>query len=136
MPLPVTPLPPFPGPGNGRIEWERAAIAYFAALPQFAHEVNAALAPAPLEPGAVPVQVPMAEARHVLLDAGLLQAASDYIATMPGEDGERARIDWEFQPFVQRASPWVEVLRVALEKTPEEIDAMFIDAAARAAAIA
>ena len=130
MPLPVTPLPPFPGPGNGRAEWEQLAIAYFSALPQFAHEVNAALATVPPQPGALPESVTMLNARLVLIDQGLLESANAYIAAMPGAEGDAARTYWEFAANVRRDNPLVESLRVVLGKTQEEIDALFIAAAA------
>jgi hypothetical protein len=83
-------------------------------------------APAP----EVPQSVTMRQCRVALLDAGLLDAVQSSIATMPGVEGERARIDWEYALEVRRDWPLIAYMAGDLGLTDEQVDAMFVTAAA------
>ncbi len=83
-------------------------------------------APAP----EVPQSVTMRQCRIALLDAGLLEAVQSSIATMPGTEGERARIDWEYALEVRRDWPLISYMAGDLGLTDEQVDAMFMAAAA------
>lgn len=84
------------------------------------------LAPAP----EIPQSVTMRQCRIALLDAGLLDAVQSSIATMPGVDGERARIDWEYALDVRRDWPLINALGSQLGLTDQQIDDLFLAAAA------
>jgi len=83
-------------------------------------------APAP----EVPQSVTMRQCRIALLNAGLLDAVQSSIATMPGVEGERARIDWEYALDVLRDWPLINALGSQLGLTEQQIDDLFIAAAA------
>lgn len=76
-----------------------------------------------------PQTVTMRQARIALLDAGLLDAVQSSIATMPGTDGERARIDWEYALEVRRDWPLISYMARDLGLTDEQVDALFVTAA-------
>jgi hypothetical protein len=78
----------------------------------------------------VPQTVTMRQARIALLDAGLLDAVKSSIATMPGTDGERARIDWEYAQEVRRDWPLIAYMSGDLGLTDEQVDALFVAASA------
>jgi hypothetical protein len=78
----------------------------------------------------VPESVTMRQCRIALLDAGLLDAVQSSIATMPGTEGERARIDWEYALEVRRDWPLIAYMAGDLGLTDEQVDAMFVTAAA------
>lgn len=84
-----------------------------------------AAAPAP-----VPNIVTMRQARLALLAAGLLPAVNAAVAAMPGAEGDAARIEWEFSGTVERNWPLVEALAVALNLTEQQLDDLFVAAAA------
>ncbi len=64
-----------------------------------------------------------------LLGAALLQTVNNAIATMPGAEGEAARIEWEYALSVERNSPLVAGLSAALNLTDAQLDALFTTAA-------
>lgn len=79
---------------------------------------------------APPVQtVTMRQCRIALLDAGLLDAVQSSIVTMPGTEGERARIDWEYALEVRRDWPLISYMAGDLGLTDEQVDALFMAAA-------
>ena len=80
----------------------------------------------------VPVSVPMRNARLALYSAGRLKQVEDYIAAMEGVEGDLARIDWATALTVRRDSPIVAKLMTLLSLTGDQIDALFISAAALA----
>ncbi|GEM_PF-866833 len=86
------------------------------------------VAPAPAP--AVPESVTMRQCRIALLDAGLLEAVQSSIATMPGVEGERARIDWEYALEVRRDWPLISYMAGDLGLTDEQVDGLFMAAAA------
>ena len=83
-------------------------------------------APAP----EIPQSVTMRQCRIALLDAGLLDAVQSSIATMPGTEGERARIDWEYALEVRRDWPLISYMAGDLGLTDEQVDGLFVAAAA------
>lgn len=83
-------------------------------------------APAP----EIPQSVTMRQCRIALLNAGLLDAVQSSIAAMPGTDGERARIDWEYAQEVRRDWPLIGYMAGDLGLTDEQVDGLFMAAAA------
>jgi len=71
----------------------------------------------------------MRQCRIALLGAGLLDAVQSSIASMPGVDGERARIDWEYALEVRRDWPLIAYMAGDLGLTDEQVDALFMTAA-------
>lgn len=78
----------------------------------------------------VPQAVTMRQARLALLAAGKLTTANAAIAAMPGTDGDAARIEWEYAHEVRRDSPLVVGMGAVLGLTDEQMDGLFIAAAA------
>lgn len=81
-------------------------------------------------PSEIPQTVTMRQCRIALLDAGLLDAVQSSIATMPGTDGERARIDWEYALEVRRDWPLIGYMAGDLGLSDEQVDGLFMAAAA------
>lgn len=77
----------------------------------------------------IPTSVTMRQARRALLAAGLLPNVNAVIAGMTGEQGDAARIDWEFSSEVVRKQPLILALAPALGMSALQIDALFIAAA-------
>lgn len=81
-------------------------------------------------PSDVPQAVTMRQARLALLGAGLLSQVNAAIASMPGAEGEAARIEWEYAQEVRRDSALVQSLVPALGMNEAGLDALFTAAAA------
>lgn len=79
--------------------------------------------PADIPPVSIP-DISMRQARLALLADGLLATVNLAITTAEQE------IWWEYSTVVERSNPLVIEVLTALGKTPEEIDTMFIGAAA------
>ena len=89
------------------------------------------IAPPPAPEPAPQVQtVTMRQCRIALLEAGLLDAVQSSIATMPGTEGERARINWEYAQEVRRDWPLISYMAGDLGLTDEQVDALFVTASA------
>ena len=73
----------------------------------------------------VPAGVSMRQARLALLGAGLLSAVEAALASLPGVEGEAARIEWEYALAVERHSPLINALAPALGLTDEQVDDLF-----------
>lgn len=73
--------------------------------------------------------VTMRQARLALLAAGKLSAVNAAIAAMAGGPGEAARIEWEFASDVRKDSPLIAGLVAGLGLSPDELDALFEQAA-------
>lgn len=86
------------------------------------------ITPTPAAP-TVPASVTMRQARLALLRAGMLSSVSAAISAMPGDEGEAARIEWEYAATVERSSALIAGLIPALGMTVEQIDQLFILAA-------
>jgi hypothetical protein len=79
----------------------------------------------PVSPPPVPTVVTMRQARLALLQTGRLEQVNSAIATMPGVDGEAARIEWEFSSTVERNRPLVQGLRPSLGLSEADLDDLF-----------
>lgn len=82
----------------------------------------------PEQPG--PVAVPMRAAKLALIDAGLLAPIDAAIAAMPGVEGQKARIEWQYSNTLRRDHPLLAQLGPALGLTAAQIDGLFLAAAA------
>lgn len=87
--------------------------------------------PEPSDPPPVPVitSVEMRQARLALHQQGLLTQVNNAVASMPGELGDKARIEWEFSNAVKRDRPLVQVVAASLGLTSQQIDDLFTLAA-------
>jgi hypothetical protein len=83
-------------------------------------------APAPT----VPKEVPMTSGRIALLNKGWLQDVTDFLNGLQGDVGEKARIYFEYSSVIRRDNPVVAMVATAKGWTKDEIDQLFIDAAA------
>lgn len=84
-----------------------------------AHDPDAVLA----DP--VPEVVSMRQARLALLKSGLLATVQSAVDSMPGAEGDAARIEWEFSSTVERNRPLVQSLGAALSLTEAQLDDLF-----------
>ena len=74
----------------------------------------------------LPIIIPtlsMRQARLALLSVGLLDEVEAAITTPEN------RIWWDYSTTVERNHPLIDAVLIALGKSPEEIDQMFIEAA-------
>ena len=78
----------------------------------------------------VPSAVTMRQARLALLGAGLLDDVEAAITALPSPQKEAAKIEWEYSQEVQRHNGFVSVLAPMLGMSPEQTDALFVQAAA------
>lgn len=77
----------------------------------------------------VPSSITMRQARLYLLKAGKLADVEAAINALPSPQKEAATIEWQYSQEVQRHNGFVELLAPVLGWTPEEVDAMFVEAA-------
>ncbi|CAJ49088.1 hypothetical protein ACLQ9F_11885 [Bordetella avium] len=87
-------------------------------------EVKAHLS-APPSHTVAPTSVTMRQARLALLKLGLLAQVNAAVASVPGEEGEAARIEWQFAGSVERGSELVEALSQALGWSSAQLDELF-----------
>lgn len=92
-------------------------------------EVQAHLSPMPV-PSAAPKIVTMRQARLALLAAGLLHQVDLAIDALPEPQRSAARIEWDYSSEVHRDRAFVQQLGQALGLSDEQLDALFIQAAA------
>jgi|JI10StandDraft_1071094.scaffolds.fasta_scaffold56601_3 hypothetical protein len=78
----------------------------------------------------VPKEVTMRQARLALRAAGKLAAVAAAIDAMPSPTKEDAQIEWEYSNTLRRDHPLVTALGPALNLTGEQLDGLFITAAA------
>lgn len=85
------------------------------------------------EPGAVqvPDRIPMLNAHLELVEAGWMPDILDFINGMPEQDSALARVYWDKALTMERAHPLVQMIPAAIGKTDDEVDELFIRAAAR-----
>lgn len=76
-----------------------------------------------------PPVVSMRQARLALLGAGLLAQVDAAIASMPGVEGEAARIEWEYATEVRRDSALVSAIGRLLGLDDAALDELFAQAA-------
>ena len=77
----------------------------------------------------VPQVITARQGKLTLLDYGIYQNVIDYIASIPGEAGIRAKISWEAATEFNRNDPILATITQALNLTSGEIDQMFIHGA-------
>jgi hypothetical protein len=73
----------------------------------------------------VPPSVTARQARLALLGAGMLATVEQTLVSMPGVQGEAARIEWEYALAIERGSALINALAPALGLTDEQIDDLF-----------
>ncbi|MFZ6769932.1 hypothetical protein ACO0LM_22995 [Undibacterium sp. Di26W] len=83
----------------------------------------------PIPQKKIPQVVTMRQARLALLNAGLLDHVETVLATLPGTQGDTARIEWEFSSTVERRKQLVVALTPVLGMTDAQMDQLFITAA-------
>jgi hypothetical protein len=76
----------------------------------------------------IPQSLSPRQARLALLAAGLLDQVEAIIASMPGPDGQAARITWDYATEVRRDDPLLGQMADALGLTEEQIDNLFLSA--------
>lgn len=87
--------------------------------------------PAPADPEpTVPSVVTMRQARLALHAAGMLTQVDAAIDALPEPPRTEARIEWDFSSTVERNKPFVAMIGQALGLSSEDMDALFIQAAA------
>lgn len=83
----------------------------------------------PAAPVVTPSSVTMRQAKLALRRAGMLAAIDAAVAAMPGDEGDDARIEWQYGKDVERSSPLVASMMPMVGATPSQIDELFILAA-------
>jgi hypothetical protein len=78
----------------------------------------------------IPTEVTMKQARLALLSFNMLDQVDAMVASLTGEEGEQAKIIWEYASTVRRDDPLVIALTTAMALTKEQLDALFSAAAA------
>ena len=76
----------------------------------------------------VPESVARRQAKLQLSRVGLLDAVDELIASMPGQEGVEARIEWADAGHLRRDHPLILALGPQFDLTPQDIDALFIAA--------
>lgn len=76
-----------------------------------------------------PTFVTMRQARLALLQAGLLDQVNSMLESIPGIEGQVARIEWEFASEVRRDSPLVSIMALSLNLAQGQMDNLFTVAA-------
>ncbi|AVQ80763.1 hypothetical protein [Variovorax sp. PMC12] len=69
--------------------------------------------------------ITMRQARLALLREGILNNVDTAIAALPSPQREAAQIEWNYGSIVDRSSPLVSLLSVALNLTPAALDNLF-----------
>lgn len=70
-------------------------------------------------------QLSMVQARLSLLHFGKLADVISFIQSIPGPEGDVARIEWELRPTVERDHQLVTTIQTQFEWTNEFVDEMF-----------
>lgn len=84
----------------------------------------------PPTPDSVPAVVTMRQARLALHAAGLLAQVDAAIDSMPEPPRTEARIEWDYSSTVERNKPFVAMIGQALGLDDQQMDDLFITAAA------
>ena len=72
-----------------------------------------------------PNAVTMRQARLALLSVGLLSAVDAAIASIPGAQGDAARIEWQFASVLDRSNPLLIRLIATLGLTDAQVTSLF-----------
>ncbi len=88
----------------------------------------ASLEPVPdkVVPGNVPQEVTMRQARLACLHFGILEQLNTLVASLPGVQGDAARIEWEYASTIKRTSPLALAMVSQTGVTEEQLDQLFI----------
>ena len=73
--------------------------------------------------------VSKAQAKLALLESGLLDTVETALASMEGEQGQRARIEWNDRTEFHRDHEFIGLLAASIGLSDEQIDALFTRAA-------
>jgi hypothetical protein len=90
-------------------------------------EINEAYTPEP-EPVVI-TTITMRQAKLTLSRNGLRTEADEAIAAMEGQQGEEARIEWQYASTLNRDHPLVAALADTLDLSDEYVDELFAEAA-------
>ena len=77
-------------------------------------------------PGKVPQEVTMRQARLACLQFGILEQLNTLVASLPGVQGDAARIEWEYASTIKRTSPLALAMISQTGVTEEQLDQLFI----------
>lgn len=102
---------------HGRELFERATAGEFGDIAPYVEPVVTPIIPKAIE---------MRQARLALLKTGHLAAVKTAIDALEGEDGEAARIEWEYAQTVVRTSPLVAAMAQALSLSETDVDNLFV----------
>lgn len=91
--------------------------------------LNSGNSPEDAEPPGSAGSVTMRQARLALLQNDLLSKVDNAVATMSGQDGEAARIEWNYSNTVNRDRPFLDMVATELNLTSADIDDLFTLAA-------
>lgn len=89
-------------------------------------EVVKKIDPQPIDIPPCPDEISMGQAKEALLRMGLLDTVNQVLAGLPGEEGEIARIQWEYRSVVRRDWPMIEQVRLVMGWSIEQVDAVFV----------
>jgi hypothetical protein len=76
-------------------------------------------------PPAIPSVLSIRQGRRALYQSGYLSQVDALIASIPGTDGDKARIDWNYATEVRRDHPLVASMAAALPLTESQLDELF-----------
>lgn len=89
------------------------------------NEIASYSAPAAVTPSSVTIR----QAKLQMSRAGILGAVNDFIDGMEGQEGEEARIEWDYATELRRDHPLVAALGPQFNLTDADIDDLFVEAA-------
>lgn len=76
-----------------------------------------------------PIVVSKAQAKLALLEAKLLDGVEAALSAMEGDEGQRARIEWNDRTEFHRDHEFIALLAAAIGLTDDRVDALFARAA-------
>jgi hypothetical protein len=76
----------------------------------------------------IPASITMRQARLILLQYGLLDTINKIIADMQGEQGDVARITWEYSQTVESANPLFDIITEIARMTLDQKNKMLLEA--------
>lgn len=77
----------------------------------------------------IPRTVTVRQAKLALLEQGLYEGVSAYIASVEGEEGLKLKINWDHASVFDREDPLVLMIGSVLGWSDEQLDALFVKAA-------
>lgn len=76
----------------------------------------------------IPICVTSRQARQFLLSNDLLDSVNELLSSLPGKEGESARIDWEFSTEIYRSYPLVISMAEKFGWSSSKLDDFFLSA--------